>query len=333
MGNYFHSLLSSAPQCTAEIISPKDLYNIQQNLFYHYQIIDFRSVEEFLSSHIDLAVHIDSKESFFHSPYFDSYNALIIYGNCDDTLITKLFMKLISNEIKAKVFVLDDYTSYQSRYPFLCTDNGKYKEGQLYPSEINENVYLCNLGVATNVDVLKAIGITHVVNCTPNSPFATKVSSTERELDDSSLSQVETLQTLRIPIVDDADENIGNISHPNSLLALCKRCTNSYQYTLWTEKYFSSSVNFIRDAIESSEQNKVLVHCKHGQSRSASIVAAWLIATQGMTVEEAITYLKSCRPKVNPNLGFRMQLDTFYLSIHTVPIAQKSRNWDSLYFN
>ncbi len=36
-------------------------------------------------------------------------------------------------------------------------------------------------------------------------------------------------------------------------------------------------------------------------SRSASMVAAWLIATKGLEVDEAIEFLRSKRPAVSPN--------------------------------
>jgi len=53
----------------------------------------------------------------------------------------------------------------------------------------------------------------------------------------------------------------------------------------------------------------VLVHCRHGQSRSATVVAAYLIANKICGgVEEAMDFLKEKRPRVNPNDGFMEQL-------------------------
>ena len=56
----------------------------------------------------------------------------------------------------------------------------------------------------------------------------------------------------------------------------------------------------------------ILVHCQAGASRSASILAAYLIATYGIEAQSAIDYLESRRPQcVNPNPGFRKQLAAF----------------------
>lgn len=48
--------------------------------------------------------------------------------------------------------------------------------------------------------------------------------------------------------------------------------------------------------------HKVLVHCHEGKSRSAGLVAAYLTKRGNFeTMEEAVVYLKSKRPRVDPN--------------------------------
>jgi protein-tyrosine phosphatase len=41
------------------------------------------------------------------------------------------------------------------------------------------------------------------------------------------------------------------------------------------------------------------VHCKNGHGRAPMLVAAYLIADQGMTAEEAVAYLKERRPVIH----------------------------------
>ncbi len=48
-----------------------------------------------------------------------------------------------------------------------------------------------------------------------------------------------------------------------------------------------------------------------GISRSATVVAAYLVATKKMAGTEAIAYLQKRRTVVSPNLGFRQQLDEY----------------------
>ena len=69
-------------------------------------------------------------------------------------------------------------------------------------------------------------------------------------------------------------------------------------------KYFGESINFM----ESEE--KVLVHCKAGASRSASFVIAYIMWKQNKTFEEALDYVNKKRC-INPNIGFIEQLKMF----------------------
>ena len=55
----------------------------------------------------------------------------------------------------------------------------------------------------------------------------------------------------------------------------------------------------------------ILCHCHHGKSRSASIVAAYLIKYNEMTTEEALKFIKSKRSQVSPNQGYITQLELF----------------------
>ncbi len=52
------------------------------------------------------------------------------------------------------------------------------------------------------------------------------------------------------------------------------------------------------------EGHTVLVHCHEGRSRSPTVVATYLVAKgEFQSIEEALEFLHSCRPIVNPELG------------------------------
>jgi len=53
-----------------------------------------------------------------------------------------------------------------------------------------------------------------------------------------------------------------------------------------------------------------------GISRSATVVCAYLIAENGMTGPGSIELVRSKRPIVCPNVGFRQQLDEYAIKLH-----------------
>ena len=56
-------------------------------------------------------------------------------------------------------------------------------------------------------------------------------------------------------------------------------------------RYFFEAAEFIDQALK-SPQHKVLVHCHAGISRSATIVAAFLMIKRAMTSQEAIRLIR-----------------------------------------
>ncbi|KZV66541.1 phosphatases II [Peniophora sp. CONT] len=75
--------------------------------------------------------------------------------------------------------------------------------------------------------------------------------------------------------------------------------------------YLPSTTSFIDKALRSSPHARVLVHCAMGASRSVSVVAAYLIASRGMSSAEAVAAVKARRAVAAPNWGFVMQLEEY----------------------
>lgn len=66
----------------------------------------------------------------------------------------------------------------------------------------------------------------------------------------------------------------------------------------------------IADHIHSVEmrQGRTLLHCAAGVSRSATLCLAYLMKYHAMSLLDAHTWTKSCRPIIRPNSGFWEQL-------------------------
>ncbi len=54
-----------------------------------------------------------------------------------------------------------------------------------------------------------------------------------------------------------------------------------------------------------------MVHCAAGISRSATIVIAYIMSATQLTLEETLNLVKLARPPIDPNPGFRKQLQEF----------------------
>ena len=70
-------------------------------------------------------------------------------------------------------------------------------------------------------------------------------------------------------------------------------------------QYFGECLNFIKG------KEKVLVHCRAGASRSASIVIAYIMWQKKLKFEDALALTQKKRFLVYPNPSFRNQLKEF----------------------
>lgn len=78
--------------------------------------------------------------------------------------------------------------------------------------------------------------------------------------------------------------------------------------------FFYPAANFIKSAL-SSHTGKVFVHCAMGLSRSSSLVLAYLMIHENMTLVDALKVVGANR-NVSPNNGFLEQLRELDLKLH-----------------
>ncbi|KAF9467838.1 hypothetical protein BDZ94DRAFT_1155524 [Collybia nuda] len=75
-------------------------------------------------------------------------------------------------------------------------------------------------------------------------------------------------------------------------------------------RHLLPSIHFIQAELDKGRG--VLVHCHAGISRSATIVAAYLMYSRNMDTESALEEIRNVRPNVEPNEGFLRQLEIFH---------------------
>jgi serine/threonine/tyrosine-interacting protein len=90
---------------------------------------------------------------------------------------------------------------------------------------------------------------------------------------------------------------------------MCIELTDTYGSNI--NQYFGKVYFFIERAREKEE--KVLIHCKGGISRSPTIVASYLIRKYRMKVCEALRHICRVRICIDPNDSFFQQLRRCYI--------------------
>ena len=172
------------------------------------------------------------------------------------------------------VTILDGgFYAFQQHYSFLCCDHEEDRWATVahrYPHQILPYLFLGSDICAQDLEALVHLGVTHIVNATVDCKNHHK--------------DAQAFEYLQLPLKDNEDEDIG--------------------------KYFASSSEFISKALEAKSNNRVLVHCAQGISRSVTIVLAHLlISRQAQTLKDAFAHVSSRREQAFPNNGFWIALE------------------------
>eukprot|EP01084_Bolivina_argentea_P054902 100682_1 len=325
-----------------QLIDCYHLYNKQQRTFCSITI-DIQSADVYNKSHIKNALNIpinsanilqiitDHQET--HSK--DIIIAIYIYGQNIEKKDTSNHISVIKDTlIKAKickenqVFVLkDNYNIFSSKFPFLCdiksneedikeqktTDENKEKKPEnkiekmkrfmrqnkgIYPNQIiNDKLYLGDKTGALSLTVLSNLKITHIINCTPSPPDYVKTFTTRGYIKNVFENHKDiNIKYMRIPIDDSYLQNI--------------------------KTHFIKSISFINNALK-NDNNKILVHCFAGISRSATIIIAYLMKVKGMSYDDAFSFVKEKREVIEPNNGFVEQLKKYEIEIQNELLSHK----------
>lgn len=86
----------------------------------------------------------------------------------------------------------------------------------------------------------------------------------------------------------------------------------TYKYLEFYDHPNANIIRFLPEALEFIKEGlsfgKVLVHCSRGVSRSASVVILYIMIKNSLEFQQALEYVRSKRPCINPNQGFRKQM-------------------------
>ena len=85
-------------------------------------------------------------------------------------------------------------------------------------------------------------------------------------------------------------------------------------------------LQYFNECIEFIGENRTLVFCTAGRSRSATIVAAYLMKIKKMSAEQALETIKKVRV-IRPNPGFLIQLNTWEKMNCELCVLEKKTEW------
>jgi predicted protein tyrosine phosphatase len=162
----------------------------------------------------------------------------------------------------------------------LAPSDPRRSQSRFEASEIFRGLYLGSWLDADSVDELRSHKVARVLNVAEECPIST---SCEKAIANGSI------QVKKLDLRDHSDEDIA--------------------------RHFNEALKFMHEGIIRNEG--VLVHCRQGVSRSATIVLAYLMEfgiqdqngfSHPMSYADAFDYVKERRPFISPNLGFVLAL-------------------------
>ncbi|EAR86621.3 dual specificity phosphatase domain protein (macronuclear) [Tetrahymena thermophila SB210] len=258
-----------------------------------------------------------------------------------------LYKILRNNKINEIHILRESAQSFFNSYPFMHNYFISLNSAsqQSYPNDILFNrMYFGNWKHASNEEIINSIGITHIVNmtCEVDNYFASNHQNVQlqqvifEELPNLNLSQspsqcaniqnstmtasittksmhnsiiTTTTTTTNTPMPQTTQAQSINSSHtPKNITYL--KINIEDEDTSNIQQHFKETYQFIASAI-SKPNNKILIHCAQGKSRSATIVCMYLMRTFNWSFDQTLKYVQDRREVANPNYGFVEQLKSF----------------------
>ena len=137
--------------------------------------------------------------------------------------------------------------------------------------------------------------------------YLSGISSARELMEDNSLGITHVLQVMRFT------ERLPKYQEVKKISYYQIEADDDDSYDLY--KHFSSTNFWIRNSLTGDPQNRVLVHCEMGVSRSVTIICAYLLRYYGgqyeFKTEAVLSYVRSKHERAMPNSGFLKQLDEF----------------------
>lgn len=175
-------------------------------------------------------------------------------------------------------------------------------------SNITPNIYLSGIyPLESNPEQVNRLGIKYILSCVDRQYIS--------EVHDKIMIDSPDTTILYLPYDDDLCQNLWTINQNLVNLLKYSSNTNDFNHTknllnvYQNKPMIEIGYHFMDNVINSG--GKVLVHCMAGVSRSVSLITYYLMKKNCLGFYDALAFIKSQRPIVNPNESFKNQLKNY----------------------
>lgn len=175
-------------------------------------------------------------------------------------------------------------------------------------SKITENVYLSGVyPLDENYRIIKELGIKYILACLDRYLVAA--------IHDKILADNPDVTILYLPYNDDMCQNLWVANRDQIQMIKYTDSVNGYNklrglLNMYQNKpMIEIGYHFMDHAIDADE--KILVHCMAGVSRSVSTVTYYFMKKYYLDYDEVIKFIKQNRKVANPNESFKLQLKNY----------------------
>ena len=270
--------LRNAGHSNLERVSATEVYNSLVDGLAGRLIVDTRPAEAFDLKHVWGAIDVEEALTYQGKHVLLMSQAGDVNSAAERQALDEL--KAHRGVLSIKV-VTGGWVEWVRAYPFMCErtaasaeeeqEQRRARARRTYPSQVLPWLFISGIEAAQDQEVLCQIGVTHVISIVANPD---KVRVPKR------------LRRLSLALRDEKDEDIS-------------ACFD----TAWA---FACEAR--RSLADGGEGGKLLIHCKMGRSRSATLVLLVLLRSREYTLQTAWLHLRSCRRQMALNTGFVQQL-------------------------
>ncbi len=231
--------------------------------------------------------------------------------------LTSILLKKLSREVKNVAFLEGGYTTFSETFPTLCqkTKNNSPSTPILQNRPSSLVLQLQGLTVESDSDSSESD------DSQPSSPVHPRVPMPSEILPHLYLScrkgasNKQGLEMNNISRILNVTNEASEYQHLEGFTYHQIAVEDKHEVNML--ECLPRAFAFIEEAKASNE--KVLVHCHAGMSRSVTVVLAYLMKFQGFTLNNAYDHVKQKKSNISPNFSFMEQLVQFENSLRPSP--------------